>query len=321
MKHHYDVPISLTDEQILWYPFEYRPGLVGQRPKVPFHDRPRGMRTYLTAYAYEGNTVRVQDMMVDEIVIENRWKEPIYFSSAPYAESPLKLREHASAVGILYRLDREPMPGNFDVDKTYDLFSNTYTFTGMETPEIYRDDNATGVFLSEGSRGVSLYEELRRRGDTAKAQEIIEKIINEYPEFWQAWVVLADQVEREGDTARAMDLRWQLHDTLTAFLESNESNLVYMQDLGSTKIELGQLTGDSAMVEEGIQMLWDGYVGNKNSSYAFRKLVVALYQAGRTSELGQAVNMIAEYGRNMEDPYVQQLVSMVNRNVPTPVSP
>ncbi len=69
-------------------------------------------------------------------------------------------------------------------------------------------------------------------------------------------------------------------------------------------------------------MLWDGFKGNKNSAYGFRKLVVTLSQLGRPEEMRQAANMIAEYKRNLQDPYLQQLLGRVNRsNVPTPGVP
>jgi hypothetical protein len=92
MKTRYDVPISLTVDQIRWYPYELPGGQMSQRPLKPFPDKPRQRMTYLHP---QFSGIATQNLMVDEIVIENRWQRDIFFSGPPYAESPLNLRDHA----------------------------------------------------------------------------------------------------------------------------------------------------------------------------------------------------------------------------------
>ena len=324
MKEQYNVPISLTDDQILWFPYEMRPGLWVQRPKEKFNDRPRGVRTYMQAYQdpQTGQVVRVADMIVDEVVLENRWKAPIFFSSLPYANSPLKLRDRATRVGMLYRLDREPPANLFDVDKTYDLFMNTYSFRGMQSSRVYRDGNATGMFMALGSNAVLLFDELNKRGDTTEALALANKVIEEYPEYAQTYMVLTEYYTNHGDSAKATQLERQLHDTLTAFLASNKSNLDYMQDLGITKIQLGQQTGDSTMIDDGFKLVWDGFSGDPNSPISFRKLATVLIQGRKFTELQRAATMFGEYKRNLQDPFLQQLLGRRPEGVPTqPIEP
>jgi hypothetical protein len=319
MKNRFGVPISLTDEQILWYPYEARPGQYAMRPLKKFYDRPRQRWTYLQASAFGGRVVKVQDMMMDEIVLENKWKDPIYFSSQPYAESPLKLRERATEVGILYKLERNPPERLIDIERSYDLFMNTYRYGGYENSEVYRDDNATGVFIGVGIHAIRLFDELIRTGQRDKAMALGEKLINNYPEYWQMYFVMADVYRKEGDTAKMEQLFQQLHDTLTAFYASNKENLFYLQDLGVAKVELGRLRKDSDLIEEGINLMWVAFEANPNSNYAFRKLVSTLSQEGRHADIQRAAQMFAEYKINLRDPLLQSILGMSNRGSPPPI--
>jgi len=319
MKNRFGVPISLSDEQILWYPYEPRPGEKAARPKKKFYDRPRGRWTYLQASPYGGRIVSVANMMMDEIVLENKWENPIYFSSYPYAESPLKLRQRATSIGLLYKLERNPKERLIDADSGYDLFMNTYRFDGYENSEVYRDDNATGIFLGVGINAIRVFDELIRSGQKDKAVALAEKVINVYPEYWQMYMLLSNVYEKEGDTAKSEGLFQQLHDTLTAFYKSNRGNLFYMQDLGISKVELGRMHSDAGMIEEGISLMWDAFKANPNNNYTFRKLVSVLSQARRMSDIQRAAQMFAEYKINLTDPVLQSILGTSSTgSIPAP---
>lgn len=321
MKHYYDVPISLADEQILWEPINIQwQGETHEmeRPVEPFRDRPRGRTTYLVPGNYDGGIVKVQDMMVDEIVLENKWKDPIYFSSPPYAESPLKLADRATSVGVAYRLDREPPERLIDEEKGWDLYKNTYRFDGYRDSEVYRDDNATGVWLGYGINAVRLWDEYMRQNDTTGLLNISSFLINNYPEYWQMYFLLAHHYDQLGDSTKSDSLLWQLHDTLTAFLASNQENLFYMQDLGMTKIELASRNDDEQMREDGMDLMWKSFLAKPNSGHSFRKLFTVLSNQRRYSELQRALNIHAEYKRNLSDPFVQQLLGRSQPQAPSP---
>jgi len=318
MKNRYDVPISLTDEQILWYPYEARPGLIAARPLKMFKDRPRGRMTYLQASPFNGRIWKVQEMMMDEIVLENKWKDPIFFSSQPYAESPLKLRDRATAIGLLYKLEREPRERPIDAERGYDLYMNTYRFDGYQNSEVYRDENATGVFIGVGINAVRIFDELVRTGQRDKAIALGEKMITVYPEYWQMYLLLAENYDKMGDSAKTDQVFQQLHDTLAAFHESNPENLFYLQDLGLAKVELGRRHNDSALIEEGTNLVWKAFKGNPNSNYAFRKLFSILSQQKRYSDMQRAAQMFAEYKINLNDPILQSILGTRN---PTGIPP
>ncbi len=276
MKHFYGVPISLTDDQILWKPYQLPGGQWTQRPDKPFADRPRKRMTYLHQ---QFSQVAVQDMMVDEIVIENKWKDPIYFSSPPYGESPLKLRDHAVVDGQLYRLEREPDPKLVDIEHSYDLFMNVYKFDGMENSKIFRDENASGVMGGVAISTLRLVDELLKAGDTTRAEAIMVHLTKVIPEFWQPYQTLAELAQIRKDIPKAIAWYQQLNDTLTSFLSTNPGSQFYLQDLGSAKFELGILKNDAKLKEDGLKLLREGWAVDMNSGLAFRKLISALGQA------------------------------------------
>lgn len=310
MKNVFGVPLSLTDEQILWYPYTTPDGREFSRPKTMFRDKPRNRDVYMTPNMHEGRMVKVQDMMVDEVVIANQWKFPVYFSSPPYAESPLKLRDHATSVGHVYRIDRDPKPGLMDLDKSYDLFMNTYKFTGLNDAKVYRDENATGVFTSLGMSAVRLMDEFLKQGDKDRALALGDHMIKVYPEYWQTYWVLADYHDKTNDSAKSNQLYQQLADTLTSFLAQNPDNQAYMQDLGMTKAEIGRRTKDQGLIDQGLALMKKGFELNANNGYAFRKYITVLAQNSRFSDMQAAATKYTEYKMNISDSYAQRILGI-----------
>lgn len=310
MKNRYNVPISLTDDQILWYPEELPNGRVISKPKKMFHDRPRKRNAFMMAQPYSNRLLKVQDMMVDEIVLENKWKRPIYFSSLPYAESPLNLRERAISEGLVYRLERTPQPEDVNIEKAYDNFMNVYRYDGYGDSKVYRDENATGVFVGVGVNAVRLFDALLAKGDTTRAVALGEHINTVYPEYWQMYLLLGDIYDSRGDSTKTTELYSTLRDTLQSFSESNPENLFYRQDLGLTMIQIGLRTNDKEQQDEGLKIIMDAFDANQNSSYAFRKAVSALSLLGRFSDIRDVGVKHAKYSINLQDGLVQQITGM-----------
>ncbi len=318
MKNVYDVPISLTDSQILWVPIVER-GRESSRPVKQFNDRPRRRMTYLQPTILNDRIVKVADMMVDEIVLENKWENPIYFSSPPYAESPLRLRERAILTGIIYRLERDPVSQSIDIEKSYDLFMNTYKFDGFEDADVFREENSTGVQLTIGVSASRLYEALLAQGDTARAHRVLDTMLTVYPEYWQLPFTAVEQFDARGDSGRSVGILRTISDTLSSFLAKNPNNLFYMQDLGLIKNEMGRRNNDPALIKAGLDLMWKAFEANPNSSYAFRKLITALSQEGNMSEIQRAGRLFAKYKVNLNDPVLQRILGIAPpQGSPTP---
>lgn len=232
--------------------------------------------------------------------------------------------------GMLYKLSYDPPPRAIDAERGYDLYMNTYRYDGYADSKVYREENSTGVFVTMGVNASRIYEEFmtQARLDSAagitdseakdKAINIMKKMIEVYPEYWQTSLYLADVYEQAGDTAEADRLWNRMHDSLETFAASNPENLFYRQDLGLAKVQLGQRNNDSTMIDEGIDLAWDAFKANANSSFAFRKLAMILLRTGRNAELSKAVDLFTEYKINQSDPFLQQLIGSRTALPPTP---
>ncbi|MCH9031341.1 MAG: hypothetical protein IIB00_03675 [candidate division Zixibacteria bacterium] len=158
MKNRFGVPMDLSDSQIV-IEFYKSGGRTIARPPLAFNDRARRRQAYLVAQPFDGGVLRVQDMMVDEIVLASKFITPVAFTSEPYAESPLGLRKLKETHGVVHELKRSPLKRQIDVDHSYDLFMNKFQFRGLNQTSIWRDDNSTGVMISVGFGGLKVFNE------------------------------------------------------------------------------------------------------------------------------------------------------------------
>ncbi len=310
MKHLFNVPISLTDNQIIWDTYSLD-GRDIQRPKETFYDRPRKRRTYLVPMSFENRIVKLQDMMVDEIVLNNNWKNPIYFTSDPYAESPLKLRDHSVADGLLYRLDENPPERKIDLEDGYRLFTQVFQYRGLNDPTIFRDENASGVMMSIGFNALRISDEFQRTGRQQEAEQFLEFTLGKYPEFFQTYITLSQMYKRDGDSAKADSVMARMENTLADLHRRNPSSLFYTQDLGLAKYYRGN-------IDEALRLLWESFDANPNSGYAYRKLMQVLLDTRRSADMVRATQMFANYKINRNDPLVQQILKESRNAIESP---
>ncbi len=313
MKHFYDVPIELTDEQILWYDMEFQ-GRTVQRPKEWFYDRARKRRTYLIPTPHDGRIVKLQDMMVDEVVLSNNFKVPICFTSEPYEESPLKLVDRQEAKGLIYELKREPKTRNIDADEGYRLFTEVYRWDGMDDPTIYRDENATGVLFSHGFNAVRIAQEFKVQGQNERAEEFIKFIIDKYPEFFQSYLLLANMYESRGEREKADSLFAGYEVFMEDLHRRNPENIFYLQDLGYTRHIMGKS-------DQGLADMWEALRMNPNNGHGYRKLMQVLLELQRPTEMYEATTMFANYKINRDDPVVRNILGAAGPATDMPRQP
>lgn len=306
MKNTFNVPMSFSDEQILTYPTEVRPGVIANRPKVMINDRPRRVQTYLSPYRLGERVVRVPEMVVDDIIIENRWRVPIYFSSSPPGNSPLNLRARLASVGSLNRLmeDAEVRP---DIERSWDLYMNKFKYESLNDPKVTRTIGVNRDFMiTIGQPTFTLYQNLLRSGDTTRAVQLAKKMIDVHPENWQFILALADIYDQAGDSAKGTELLRTSGHKLAEFAKYNPGNLYYQQDIGLIEVELGTRTGDSSLTENGLAKMHQAFLTKPNDQYLFRKMVLALTSNNRQAELQAVIKKYASYKRNQNDATVRR---------------
>jgi len=154
------VPISLSDEEIdglgLWRWEEREMYING--PTEPY-DKPEsgslevgseGIRWNLkptvsrqmnpeTGKLYGG--LRVQDVMIYEIIRMTRWQYPIYFAVTVSPSNQIGLEEYLRMDGQAYQLVPYKVNLSIDEDVMYDKIINTYRYTNLDNPDVYYPPN------------------------------------------------------------------------------------------------------------------------------------------------------------------------------------
>lgn len=193
LKNQMGVPIDLDDDQILVEPFTRRGQIMLYRPKKSFYDPVRKINRYLVAFPdpKTGKAVRVQDQMIEHIVLANKWKYPIYFStSVPHSNrwtlSDYTLRQ-AMALQIMPEKPEEP----FDPITTEELIYNVYRYRGVDDIEIFKDENNVGLTTTYPERFLELANHYILKEDTLRARQILNDTIERFPFYYQPYIELA----------------------------------------------------------------------------------------------------------------------------------
>ncbi len=223
LKHQMGVPISFTDEQMIWE------SIATTRPLRPYVDHLRGGWEHLLMAFKDPETkqlVTVADQMVENIIGANQWKYPIVFSGELPRQVRYPISEHSSRLGYLIPINKEPMRGVWEVEGSMELFRN-YRARGLDDLNVYRDEVATTLAIGSMQMGIEFIDYLKRNQQPEKALELAELFIRQYPEFWQFYAVLGDLRNYSKE---------QIDSTLNAYLpycekliQSNPENIFYYQ--------------------------------------------------------------------------------------------
>jgi hypothetical protein len=140
-------------------------------------------------WTFNRNSIGKSGIIVMDILAHNNWERPIYFASLGH-EGTLGLENYMQLEGLAYRLvpiKSQSMgryeAGRVEVDKLYDNLMNKFRWGGMNNPDVYLDDfhvRTTSVIRLR-TRFVQLANELISQGDTAKAIQALDRIIELTP--------------------------------------------------------------------------------------------------------------------------------------------
>ncbi|HEY3250597.1 MAG TPA: DUF2723 domain-containing protein, partial [Ignavibacteria bacterium] len=202
------VPISLKDEEIdrmgpiEWG--EFRNVTVVVPPEAyPDSIRAKGNTpdklTWRMPFSLQsGNVkaVRVQDLLILDILKTNNWKRPVYFSATVTEDNYIGLDEYLVQEGMgkrivpyksdapmQIRVNAEKMWANFMV--TPAAYSKTpqdgYFFTGFNNPNIFFDQVHENNAQNYRSQYLYLAYEYANRNDMAKVNEVLDKMNGNFP--------------------------------------------------------------------------------------------------------------------------------------------
>jgi hypothetical protein len=297
------VPISLSDDQILWYDTTLQ-GQNVTRPLEPFYDPVRKRPTYLFPMLYDGKALKVATLMMENIILTNKWKYPIYFSSlsGTVRETPLNLMERLHREGLILRLTTEKANLGYNIPRTEELFFDVYRFDNLSDTTVAQNENATGIALAYPEKMLDYHNYVSQSvADSARADSVLDRICETIPSYWRSRLGQREMYLQKGDSARAEEIKEEMLTYLHGFLNNNPDNIFFHQFLGMAYYSLGE----DEKAEEYLTNAWDL---NHDNDHTFRALLT-LYAGQRRP--GDMLRLAEEFREYHED---DELVNSVIRN-------
>lgn len=189
--------------------------------------------------------IRVQDIMLLDILRTNQWKQPIYFAVTCAPDSKLGLDEYLWFEGLAWRLEPRKVNRNemglneavlrknlFD---TSDVVSAGprygYKFRGVADPDVHFDENTSRLMLNYRSGFVRLamyYNNLKQ--DPVRAAEALERMERLIPESkipygWELGADLANFYFRLGKAERFNELAANVERECRAVIDAGKVDM------------------------------------------------------------------------------------------------
>ncbi|MBI4810392.1 MAG: hypothetical protein HY800_02915, partial [Ignavibacteriales bacterium] len=142
-------------------------------------------------YQNDVRILRVQDIMVHEIIMSNRWERPIHFAVTCSPDSKIGLDSYLWMQGLTYKLKPKKVEQN-DIGIDYDIMaaqlmaenvqpSKTpqlgYLFRNLDNKNVYYDENVQRMVMNYRFNFIRLTEyAMREKNDIASAKKIMRRM-------------------------------------------------------------------------------------------------------------------------------------------------
>ena len=170
----------------------------------------------------EGGMTKNQIMMLD-ILANNNWERPIYFTGGSYADSEyMWMKEYLQLEGLVYKLVPIKTPlnsnnpyimGRLDSDLMYDIVMK-WSWGNSESSSIYHDPETRKNSISFRSNMARLAEKLIDEGKNKKAKEVLDLAVQKMPldyfGYYSLVVPMIDTYYRLGAVESAQQLAVKL---------------------------------------------------------------------------------------------------------------
>jgi hypothetical protein len=166
----------------------------------------------------ESAILKNQMMMLD-IVANNDWERPIYFTGGSYSDSEyLWMKEYLQLEGLVYKLvpiktdlgkDNPYLMGRIDADLMYDIVME-WDWGNSESPNIYHDPETRKNSISFRSNMARLSEQLINEGKYIKARNVMDLALEKMPldffGYYSLMVPFVDGYYRINENKKAQEL-------------------------------------------------------------------------------------------------------------------
>jgi len=149
----------------------------------------------------DGNVVYKNRLLMLDIIANNNWKRPIYFTGGSFGDDDyLWMKDYLQLDGVAYKLvpiqtpldPRNPYNmGRIDSDKMYNLVKK-WNWGNMGDPTIYQDPETRKNSITYRSNLARLVETLLREGDNKPAKEILDLAMENMPVDYYGYYTLLE---------------------------------------------------------------------------------------------------------------------------------
>jgi hypothetical protein len=120
--------------------------------------------------------VTKSDLMILEMLKENNWKRPVYFTITIGGDY-LGLMDHFERTGLTYQMLPVGVKGagpSVNVDEMYDNMMNKFKYGGIDNPKVYLDENIRNMCYTHRLCFIQLIGALLGKGDTVRAKKALD---------------------------------------------------------------------------------------------------------------------------------------------------
>jgi len=117
------------------------------------------------------------ELMIIELLKENKWKRPIYFAVTVGDDYYLGLNDHFELTGLAYQILPIGVKGagpGVNVDEMYDNMMNKFKYGNIENPKIYLDENVSRMCHTHRMMFTQLIGALMAKNDTVRAAKALD---------------------------------------------------------------------------------------------------------------------------------------------------
>lgn len=266
-----------------------------------------------------GRGLRVQDLMILQIIQHNQWKRPIYFAVTVSSDNMLGLENYFQMEGLGWRLHPEKVNSRIDVERMKHNIMNVYRYRNLNNPDVYYNPTIQKLIGNYRSGFFQLAVHHLQSKEPLETMEVLENMEKYLPEsvlpidndrvFLQVGLLYNSAKEmaglkketQEAEVAEKKYAPLSLEKRLDILMKKAEKsgNLDAMVDYASIYVsELDQ-------PQKGIQIMEDLRLQNPN----LPKLLVYLVRAyEQTQEYQKAVDLLDEWlATNPGDPTAKNM--------------
>jgi tetratricopeptide (TPR) repeat protein len=291
LKHQMGIKMYIEDNQIKWIEADRRGNIIYYRPAVKFMDKVRNRMRFLTAEQdpRTGQIMRVQDQMIEQIVIANL-DVPIYFSGSVPTSNRWTINDRLIRQGIVLQVDPDTTKPRIDLAATDSLINRVYKYSGLNDLTAFKDENNVGLTTTFPERFSELADAYKAVGDTNKAINLLWKSVEKLPYYHQTYLDLMDAYNQIGNKAMADSALATGIKNLKAACTAWPEIVLYHQFLGVVYFQAGKLG-------EAYNKYKTAYTLQPDNSIAFRLLRDICIRMNDPKKMEEARNLTVDWSR------------------------